>query len=242
MTASVQTFTPAVSPDVPWNTRVHIQLIYQKLNNHALAIASIKPGTTTENVTQVNSSGGAGGGGGMLTGLGGVNNQSGNTAYTTQGSDGGILLVFDDASPVAVTLNTGVGVPWFVFATNLGTGTVTFTPQSGTINGGATFTLPFNYTSIIVFDGTNWFATGLPVVPSTFTAVTHEFLTSYNAATGLFTAAQPAFTDISGQITTAQAPAAGVSATITTAQLTTLGTQGSMTFVNGILTSQTPAT
>jgi hypothetical protein len=34
----------------------------------------------------------------------------------------------------------------------------------------------------------------------------------------------------------------GLSVTITTAALTTLGTQGSMTFVNGILTAQTQAT
>jgi flagellin len=34
----------------------------------------------------------------------------------------------------------------------------------------------------------------------------------------------------------------GVSATITTAKLTVAGTNGSMTFTNGILTSQTPAT
>jgi hypothetical protein len=34
----------------------------------------------------------------------------------------------------------------------------------------------------------------------------------------------------------------GLSVTITTAQLTALGTQGSMTFVNGILTAQTQAT
>ena len=34
----------------------------------------------------------------------------------------------------------------------------------------------------------------------------------------------------------------GVSATITTAKLTPGGTNGSMTFTNGILTSQTPAT
>lgn len=34
----------------------------------------------------------------------------------------------------------------------------------------------------------------------------------------------------------------GISATITTAALTIAGTQGSMTFVNGILTAQTPAT
>ena len=38
-------------------------------------------------------------------------------------------------------------------------------------------------------------------------------------------------------------PANGISATIVTAQLTAVtGTQGSMTFVNGILTAQTPAT
>jgi len=35
---------------------------------------------------------------------------------------------------------------------------------------------------------------------------------------------------------------AGVSATITTAKLTALGANGSMTFTNGLLTSQTPAT
>ena len=34
----------------------------------------------------------------------------------------------------------------------------------------------------------------------------------------------------------------GLTATITTAKLTALGTQGSMTFVNGILTAQTQAT
>jgi len=34
----------------------------------------------------------------------------------------------------------------------------------------------------------------------------------------------------------------GITATITTAALTALGTQGSMTFVNGILTAQTQAT
>lgn len=40
--------------------------------------------------------------------------------------------------------------------------------------------------------------TGVPTFPITFTAVAHEFLTSYNSTTGLFTAAQPAYTDITG--------------------------------------------
>ena len=43
------------------------------------------------------------------------------------------------------------------------------------------------------------------------------------------------YSDISGTPT-------GLSVTITTAKLTTLGTNGSMTFTNGILTSQTQAT
>lgn len=45
-----------------------------------------------------------------------------------------------------------------------------------------------------------------------------------------------------GKLDPARLPAAGISAVITTAALTTGGTQGSMTFTNGILTAQTPAT
>ena len=37
-------------------------------------------------------------------------------------------------------------------------------------------------------------------------------------------------------------PTSGINATITTAKLTTLGSNGSMTFVNGYLTANTPAT
>jgi hypothetical protein len=44
----------------------------------------------------------------------------------------------------------------------------------------------------------------------------------------------------SGTVDVARLP--GISITITTAALTGLGTQGSMTFTNGILTAQTPAT
>lgn len=51
-----------------------------------------------------------------------------------------------------------------------------------------------------------------------------------------------ALSTLSGQITTAQLPASGLSVTIATAKLTGGGTNGSMTFTNGILTAQTPAT
>lgn len=60
---------------------------------------------------------------------------------------------------------------------------------------------------------------------------------------GAATAAQvPNLSDLNGQITDAQLPADGISATIATAKLTLVGADGSMTFVNGILTAQVPAT
>ena len=59
---------------------------------------------------------------------------------------------------------------------------------------------------------------------------------SYADISGLATVAHTgAYSDLSGTPT-------GLSVTITTAKLTTLGTNGSMTFTNGILTSQTQAT
>jgi hypothetical protein len=48
-------------------------------------------------------------------------------------------------------------------------------------------------------------------------------------------------TDITG-LGTMSTQNVGITATITTAKLTALGADGSMTFVNGILTAQTQAT
>jgi hypothetical protein len=47
-----------------------------------------------------------------------------------------------------------------------------------------------------------------PLVPATFAAITNEFLTSYTASTGLFTAAQPSFSNLTGSATAAQTPTA----------------------------------
>lgn len=157
-TAAVQT-NIAISPEVPWDIAVHLQEIYRQLGNHTQAFSLIKQaataaGNTVNNFAEVINSGG--GSTPTATGIT-VNNQSGQTSYATVAGDNLALIVFSDASPVAVSL-TGQAPPWACFATNLGAGTVTFTPASGTINGGATFTLPFNYTSLIAFDGTNWFA------------------------------------------------------------------------------------
>jgi len=214
--------------------------------NQAIASLSsqirlLKPSTPTvtgsaSSVT-INPSGGT-----SLSGLGAIRDLTGSTTYTTITSDNGILLLLSDASPVAVSLDSAMTTPYFLFASNAGAGLVTFTPTSGTINGAATYTLATGYLAIIIFDGTNWKTSAVLVIPQNTPAVATEFITAYNSATGAFTQAQPAFTDISGQITTSQLPASGISATITTAALTTLGTQGSMTFTNGILTAQVQAT
>lgn len=169
-------------------------------------INSIKTGSTTTVVS---------GGGGSSTiingtnfpGLGGSRDLAGLTSYTTLNADNGILLLINDASPVAVTLDSGMPIPYFLFAANFAAGSATFTPSSGTINGTASFTLPQNYFSMIVFDGTNWHASSLLVLPQSAGPTSHQWLASYNAATGAFTLSQPDFTDISGNLAVGQLPA-----------------------------------
>jgi hypothetical protein len=339
-TPPIQSSGPVISPDVPWETRRHLQLLYQKLGNHTRAfshvvnqINTLKPGSTTNNITvDQNVISGGGGGSSEFLGQGLVNDQTGATSYATHPGDNGILLILNDASPVAVTLTTDAA-PFYLIITNFGAGTATLTPSTGTINGGASLPLLQNQTVLVSCDSTNWHTTailvppqntpavahewlnsynaatgafgqtqpaysdisGTPVLPANTPSTTHQFFTAYNAATGAFTAAQPtysdisgtptlpsnapataskwvnsytastgvftetqpAFTDISGtataaqvpalsalsgQITTSQLPASGLSVTITTAKLTVGGANGSMTFVNGILTASTPAT
>lgn len=238
-------YFPQIDPKIDSQIRTHLQLVYSAINDHDAAItlvntklstlstsastAAATASTTTEIIESV-------------AGVGTVNDQQGVTAYLTVQSDSGTLLILGDASPVAVSLDSTVTVPYLIFATNFGVGLVTFTPTSGTINIVSTFTLPQNNTSIIVSDGTDWWASAYPSSPVNFPAVTHEFLTAFNASTGVFSAAQPAFTDISGNLATSQLPTAGLSVTITTAALTVGGTQGSQTFTGGILTAQVPAT
>ncbi len=157
--------------------------------------------------------------------LGTVSNQSGLTTYTIAGTDAGALIVLDDASAIAVTLST-MSPPWFCFVFNSGVGTATLTPSTGTVNGNATLTLATGQGAIVFFDGTNWWAVTTPLAPNTIAPVAGEFLTGYDASTGIFSQAAPT----------------GLSVTITTAKLTTGGTEGSQVFTNGILTAQTPAT
>ena len=217
-TPPIQYSGPVISPSVEWETRRHLQLIYQKLGNHTQAfslqqqqIATLTPGSSTTTVVE----GGSGGGGGGTTTATGtpVNNQSGQTSYSTVSGDNNALIVFSDAAAIAVTLNSQ-SPPWSCFIANigaLGAGTVTLTPFTGTIsyagNPGAT-SMPLlpTYCALAAFDGTNWWGWTEPIVPVDFSAISHQFLTAYDAVTGVLSAAQPAFTDISGIAAPSQIP------------------------------------
>lgn len=145
-------------------------------------------------------------GGSSFTGLGTWNDQSGVTAYTTTPGDNGVLLVVSDASPVAVTLSSAVSTPYFFFITNFGAGTATLTPDSGTIDGGASVDLLEHYFAMVIFNGTNWQTSDALLAKNT-PLVTHNWLDSYDSSTGLFGQSQPSFSDVSGLLDVSQLPA-----------------------------------
>jgi hypothetical protein len=144
----------------PQETALHLRLLYNGHNDFNQAITTLKGQldaastggvATTNTKTVVSTGGGAAGpagpqgpagpaGSGAPSGLGGLNNQTGNATYTTTAMDSGILLAFNRSGGTAVALNSAVATPYFFFATNLGTaGTATLTPSSGNINGGGSF-------------------------------------------------------------------------------------------------------
>ncbi len=145
--------------------------------------------------------------------IGFVNNQTGATSYATQQSDYGAWIVLDDSSPIAVSLTTApvISLPWFAILVNLGTGTATLTPATGTISypgnlGASSMPLPSGDCALVVFDGTNFWGFTIPIPPQAIAAITSKWLNSYNSSTGLFTATQPTFTDISGTVAPSQLP------------------------------------
>jgi len=87
----------------------------------------------------------------------GANNQTG-TTYTFTINDYGQLVTFNNSGAVAVTLPqaTGTFTTWNAVVENIGSGTVTITPTTSTINGASTATLGQNQGIWIVSDGTNY--------------------------------------------------------------------------------------
>ena len=94
---------------------------------------------------------------GNVTG-GMVNLQTGVTAYNLQQSDNASLVVLNDASPIAVTLNTTLTVPFYVTISNQGAGAATLTPTIGLVNGVASLSVPGGSFVTLFLDGTDWWA------------------------------------------------------------------------------------
>ena len=107
---------------------------------------------------------------------------------------------------------------------------------------------------VLEWDGANW---QWVARTQTLTFAANKFVVSYDMATGILIAAQPAFTDISGtataaqvpplsgltgQITAGQLPAGGFTGTAALAKLTALGSNGSITFVDGQATAYSAPT
>jgi hypothetical protein len=109
---------------------------------------------------------------GTTSSVGTVNNQSSVTAYSTQQSDYGAIIILSDTSAVAITLTTGTAIttPWFASIYNLGAGTVTLTPSTGMVNESASLSLTTGQWTFVYYDGTNFWA--VVYDPSTGGAVT----------------------------------------------------------------------
>ncbi len=181
--------------------------------------------TITENVTTINNT---------IDG-GGVNDQSGVTAYINSQMDNGKLVILADTAAVAVTLNNSVTTPYWVFFINQGSGLVTLTPQQGTINGAASEELTDSVFALVFFDSINYWSCTTSIVPQSFSAITHQFLTAYSAATGLFSSAQPSIADVSGL-----SSALGLLAPLSSPSLT--GTPTTPTAAPGTNTTQIAST
>lgn len=85
--------------------------------NQAIAALNDKVNVAKSTITTI-IQGGSGGGGGGGSVVGGVNDQLGQAAYTTQQSDNGAKIIVGDSSPVTVTLDTAVTTPWFTIIDN----------------------------------------------------------------------------------------------------------------------------
>lgn len=110
--------------------------------------------------------------GDTLFGLTSVNSQT-STTYTIVFSDCGKLITFSNAISIAVTLPQATGsftTGWTTDIQNLGSGSVTITPTTSTIDGQASVTISAGQGLRIFSNGTNYFTQrGSSVFPTTLT-------------------------------------------------------------------------
>ena len=132
--------------------------------------------------------------------LGMVNDQLGNPLYLTQTSDAGSKIIVGDSTPVTVTLNPNVNLPWFTIIGNDSSTFTTLTTDSGFGINGLDSICPGGF-AVVFFDGTNFWVEPTLSLPQNAPAIAHEWLNSYDATTGAFTQTQPAASDLSNGTT-----------------------------------------
>lgn len=138
------------------------------ISNGAMAASSVvslpvvaPPGAVSGGVTSIATACGITGGPitatGTVTGSEVENAQTG-ASYTVIAVDCGKLVSFSNAGAIAVTLTSPVTLNsgWYADIINLGVGTVTLTPSSGTINGNAIQTLTTGQGGRLESNGTNF--------------------------------------------------------------------------------------
>lgn len=133
-----------------------------------------------------------------FSGLGNVNLLpiAAEITYALQTSDFGGLVLIQSGPGFTVSLDSGLMAPYFTTIHDLGTGTVTLAPTTGTLNNAASLTLLTNEGAVVYFDGANWWAFIFPPPALSEPKVVHNWLDSFNAATGVFTQSQPHASDL----------------------------------------------
>jgi hypothetical protein len=89
----------------------------------------------------------------------GINQQFNVSTYQLQLTDYGQLILFNNATPVAMSIgaaSAGGFYPFSFTVINIGTGAVTITPATGLVAGQANVVLQTGGTGKFVSDGTNW--------------------------------------------------------------------------------------
>ncbi len=143
----------------------------------------------------------------------GISEQAG-ASYTLQNTDYQGIIIFDSGATVNVTLNSNVTPNFQATILNLGSGLIALATSDGSaINGGpSSLTLAPGQGVQVFFANRAWLAyagtTVIQIVPQSIGPVTHKWLNSYNATTGLFTESQPNYSDLTGtpQLANTKAP------------------------------------
>jgi hypothetical protein len=168
---STNMFWPDVINETGPKTHFALTIAQNAIQDHERALVSLKEqidALQSGSSSSGGSSSGGSSGGGTVTPVTPTTPTLGTvtivtaTSYFTQTSDYGGIVVFNSATAVAVTVNYAVAMNWFATYENIGAGLVTFTPNSGTINGAASLNLVTGTGCVIYFDGMNFYAFTVP--------------------------------------------------------------------------------